>query len=149
MLRYILLSNLQNSNRYTEWTRQDLLAFILPSLVHTRGLSLFAISEKSGNQIWREEGITHILNNAQSNAPNVFYFCFALLNINSFDCCPNHRYMASFTISSILGQSLPRLDKTSDPERDSEPNELVAEAFRENLCLSSYPLLAKCCFLLV
>ncbi|CAH3178048.1 unnamed protein product, partial [Porites lobata] len=50
--------------------------------------------------------------------------------INSFDCCPNHRYMASFTISSILGQSLPRLDKTSDPERDSEPNELVAEAFR-------------------
>ena len=44
---------------------------------------------------------------------------------------------------------LPRLDKTSDPERDSEPNELVAEAFREGLCLSSYPLLAKCCFLLV
>ena len=51
MLRYILLSNFQNSNRYTKWTRQDLLAFILPSLVHTRGLSLFAITEKSGNQI--------------------------------------------------------------------------------------------------
>ena len=28
MLRYILLNNFQNSNRYTEWTRQDLLAFI-------------------------------------------------------------------------------------------------------------------------
>ncbi|CAH3184589.1 unnamed protein product, partial [Porites evermanni] len=58
-------------------------------------------------------------------------FCFVcLLNINSFDCCPNHRYMESFSINAILGQSLPRLDKTTDPERDSEPNKLVADAFR-------------------
>ena len=43
----------------------------------------------------------------------------------------------------ILGQSLTRVHKTRDPERDSEPNELVADAFRAGLCLSSYPLLAK------
>ena len=51
MLRYMLLNNFQNSNRYTEWTREDLLVFILPSSVHTRGLALFTITEKSGNQI--------------------------------------------------------------------------------------------------
>ena len=78
MLRYMLLNNFQNSNRYTEWTREDLLVFILPSSVHTRGLALFTITEKSGNQIWRKEGITDILKNAQSNVPNVFDFCFVL-----------------------------------------------------------------------
>ena len=54
--------------------------------------------------------------------------------------------MASFTINAILGQSLPRIDKTRDPERDSEPNELVADTFRAGLLsslISSYPLLAK------
>ena len=54
--------------------------------------------------------------------------------------------MASFTINAILGQSLPRIDKTRDPERDSEPNGLVADTFRAGLLsslISSYPLLAK------
>ena len=56
------------------------------------------------------------------------------------------RQIHGITINAILGQSLPRIDKTRDPERDSEPNELVADTFRAGLLsslISSYPLLAK------
>ena len=41
--------------------------------------------------------------------------------------------MVSFTINAILGQSLPKIDKTRDPERDNGLNELVADAFRAGL----------------
>ena len=114
-----------------------------PSSVLTWSLGLFTIYRKIG-----KSNLKRRRNNPYSQqwSSKRSIVCL-LLNINSFDCCPNHdRYMASFTINAILGQSLPRIDKTRDPERDSEPNELVADTFRAGLLsslISSYPLLAK------
>ena len=121
-----------------------------PSSVLTWSLGLFTIYRKIGkSNLKRRRNNPYSQQWSSKRSISVFDFCLVCL----FDCCPNHdRYMASFTINAILGQSLPRMDKTRDPERDMVPNELVADAFRAgllSLLISSYPLLAKCSFLLV